>query len=104
MDYLRYADSAGILVGLVLIVGLWVDLRCAIARVQASLPKRRMHHTHSLSALPAGGYTLWTYRDGQWKLERDCSAPGFQCGPAPGRAGWYEGEIVKTSCVQSENG
>jgi len=104
MNYLEYLNSVGILLVLLLMAGLWIDLRRAIAEVKSRLPKGPGPHVHNTGGIPAGGYALWAYRDGQWQLERDSSEPGFQCGPPPGRAGWYEGEIVKTSCARSENG
>jgi hypothetical protein len=42
-----------------------------------------------------GGYSLWRYSGGKWRLEKDACEPGFES-KAPSEKGTYEGEIRRT--------
>lgn len=100
MDYVQYVNLAAIVVVLLTVVWAWVDVRRAMDRIRSQMPERMMDHVHSTRGIATGGYTLWAYREGDWRLEKDYSEPGFACGPPPARTGWYEGEIVRTGSVR----
>ena len=100
---MEYVNCAGILLTLVLIVLLWIDLKRDLLDIQRRLPKRRDHLHHPAPTHP-GQYSVWAYRKGEWRLERECSAPGFEAGPPPGRQGHYEGEVVRTRGVRRKKG
>ncbi len=105
MDYVNFL---GILLVLVLVAVVWLDLRRIALDIrqvatesQRRLPPREPHHHYTwVASARSEEYNVWAYRGGQWELQRQCSAPGFEVGPPPGRKGWYEGEIVKTRGVQ----
>ena len=109
MDYLNFL---GILLALVLIVVLWVDLRRIATDIQGKvtgfqrrLPKWSPHpHVRPPGAACLEEYNVWVCRGGQWRLERECSAPGLEVGPPPGRKGSYEGEVVRTRGIRKQGG
>jgi len=104
MELLQYLDLAATILAVVLIMAFWTDVRRQISQVASRLPRGAPRHVHNVGAIRAGGYALWAYRQSQWRLEKDCSEPGFECGGPPGRAGWYEGEIVRTACIRNGDG
>jgi hypothetical protein len=60
------------------------------------------HHYGNPGALEE--YSLWAYRQGEWELDQECSATGFEVGPPPDRQGQYEGEVVKTRGIKKQEG
>lgn len=53
-------------------------------------------HTSTVSQHkePSGGYAVYVYRDENWRLEADFSAPGCESVP-PTIKGSFEGQVVK---------
>ena len=83
--------------------GVWFQLSFRMSRLETAF-----YETHggpsghcSGSNVENDQFSLWAFRDSQWKLEAACSAPGLVVGAPPARDGRFEGEIVRTLGVSA---
>ncbi len=47
-----------------------------------------------------GGFSVWVFRGGQWKLEGNYCLEGYEPGPPPYRSGLMEGYAVRQLAVK----
>ncbi len=101
---MEYVNLLGVVVALALIGAMWVDVKRALGEIRELIgPAYQSHLHYDPDATDAEEYCIWGYREGQWQLERECTAPGFEVSFPPGREGLYEGEVVKTRGVETHN-
>lgn len=53
---------------------------------------------HCGGTIQVGAFSIWIYQKRQWVLLTSCGRPGCDCGPAPAKAGEYEGQVVRKEC------
>jgi hypothetical protein len=49
---------------------------------------------------PEGGFCVWVFRGGEWKLEGNYCTVGYEPGPPPNRTGVIEGYAVRQLAVK----
>jgi len=93
MDYV-------ILVGLITILAVLIYLAVGIQRLVSLLEELSpdWFFVSSRVAMSNRGYCIWTYRKGNWNLEKQYCAPGQKPGPPPQKKGAYEGECIRVEC------
>jgi hypothetical protein len=101
---------------LAVLLGLVIDVALSIRRIRTEATQLRTTVEKGMHFLmfdkPAyppgtqpkyeGGFGVWVYRGGVWRLEANFSAEGYEPGPPPSRPGEYEGYAIRQLSVKKK--
>jgi hypothetical protein len=64
------------------------------------------HGSHFFGSIPPVdcGFCVWVFRRGNWQIEGNYCAEGYEPGPPPSRAGVIEGYAVRQLAVKKRRG
>lgn len=95
---MEYAICAGVVLALGLLVYLTWEVRQTRKLLEAQAPDWFL--TTSEGSALRSGYSIWTYRQGRWNLEKEYCESGYEPGAPPENNGAYEGQCVRKECVR----
>jgi hypothetical protein len=101
---------------LAVLVGLMIDVALSVRRIRSESTQLRttveqgMHYLmfekpeYPPGTMPkfAGGFSVWVYRGGAWRLEANFSDEGYEPGPPPSGPGEHEGYAIRQLSVKKK--
>jgi hypothetical protein len=94
-------------VGLIAIIAILANIALDVRHVRRVLSEKlalpipyETHPVHPRGAHQVAAFSVWAYKQNQWILVQECGQEGCVCGPAPGRKGRFDGEVVRKECSE----